>query len=163
MPGGLLPAVEFLYERGKRGSERKECRVPVLVRGQVGFKSPSVFITGAGKDGPSCTVSQIPLAQSPSSPQQSGALTVTVLPANSRGSGVSLRLPPAKVGAGDADLDRGHGHGALCGAAPREEVCAASSPSCGPVARHSGADSVPGKSPSPSLSAGGRSEAGARS
>lgn len=44
-----------------------------------------------------------------------------------------------------------------------EAVCAASSPSCGPAARHSGADSVPGESPSPSLSVGGRSEAGAPS
>lgn len=123
----------------------------------------------ASKDGPSCAVSQIPLAQSPSSPQQSGALTVVVLPANSRGSGVTLRLPPAKVRAGNADLERGPGHGGLRGAAPRQEtqswwVQQPPAPPAAPRPRGPGAQELtapPGEGPS--LSAGGRSEEGARS
>ena len=45
--------------------------------------------------------------------------TLVAPPANYRHSGVSLRLPLAKVRTGNADLESAHGHSGLCWAALR--------------------------------------------
>ena len=108
---GLLPAVEFLYKRGKQGSERKELSESHCWSKARSALNPSLFYhwdrrgpeksTMASQDGPHCTASQIPRGpRVPLHPSDQGSLVDAHPGGPSRKLQVLRSVPEASPGQG---------------------------------------------------------------